>query len=120
MKKQTKLERYLSFHLAYLTGSKFANCPFCGDKPRELLNTDKEGKVRCINKACGLYNHFMSVKQWEERIASHTNTCDICGKQRDDDATIGSCNKCSLSACEDCVSEDGWCLECVYDFGKRG
>ena len=121
MKKKTKLEKFLTFHLEYLTGSKFSNCPFCGYKPREVLTLDEGTKVCCINKDCGIFEHIMPLELWEKRVNDHSPICDICGRQADVDSDeIGGCNKCSLVACKDCISEEGWCLECVYDFGKGG
>ena len=116
MKKKTKLERYLTFHLEYLTGSKYSNCPFCGCKPRQILSLKEDKKLSCVNKECCLYNHEITGKQWESRVPEHAPICDICGKQAEE---IGGCNKCSLTACEDCISEEGWCLECMYDFGGQ-
>jgi len=117
MAKETKLERYLKFQLEHLTGSKYANCPFCGHKPRAILSMERERHVGCINKDCALYNHAMPEALWEIRVSESAPKCEICGRQAEGDE-IGGCNKCSLTVCEDCISKEGWCLECVYDFGK--
>lgn len=119
MAKETKRERYLKFHLDYVMGTKYSNCPFCGHKPREILSRKEEKKVACENKDCCLFNHEIPAEKWESRISEYAAICEICGRQSDGD-DIGGCNKCSLTVCSNCVSEEGWCLECIYDFGGAG